>query len=64
MINKEFANKFKDLISKADYVPKALYPEGLTLMVIDAVLGPKIAKLRLEGYSDEEIIKLLEEDEA
>lgn len=59
-INKEAVDKCKDSISK--YVLKVLSPEGLTLMVLDAILGPKIAKLRLEGYSDEEIIKLLEDE--
>ena len=59
-INKESIDKCKEAISK--YTPETLYPEGLGLLVYDAIFGPKIASLRLKGYSDEEIIDLLKKE--
>jgi len=61
-INKDQLEKSKEIIKK--YVPKVLTPEGMRVMVLNAIIGPKIAKLRLEGYSDDEILKMLENEEA
>jgi len=57
----------KDLITKSrsamiKYLPEILTMEGLILTVTDAIIGPRIVALRLKGYSDEEILKLLIEE--
>ena len=60
-IDKEKIMRFKSLMRK--YVPKVISPEGATLAVFNAYIGPKIAKLKLDGHSDDEIIEILGRDE-
>lgn len=61
-IEKEKLDRLSKIVKK--HVPKVLTPEGVALMVLECTIGPKIAMLRLKGYSDEEIINILEKEEA
>ena len=61
-IEKEKLDRLSKIVKK--YVPKVLTPEGIALMILEVTIGSRIAKLRLEGYSDEEIINMLEKEEA
>jgi hypothetical protein len=56
-MSKESIQKCRDLVTK--HAPEILSVGGIKVMMFDMIWGTKAAKLRLEGYSDEEIIKIL-----
>lgn len=59
-LSKEQREKLGKIVKK--YVPEKLDPIGIELTILNITIGLRISKLRLDGYSDEEILKILEEE--